>query len=247
MGDGFYMFLPSDSSKGMFPRNTPGHYFTHLAQEVLLDGRWECGLKEIHFSHDWPNLEGNEAIVAYKGQHGNTWNNSSLPEGFYQSPAQLAEALHVILIHAGGSAQYDHLEQKFKLKIAQGAEVIINHSLSKMIGFQRRLNHLTGGTHASTRAINLTRGVDDMYVYADFVKHIYVGDAAVPLLQIVPLYYGDEGRQHREYIKPLYVPVCKSAFRTVEVDIRDGAGRAIPFSKGKTTLLLHFRRCRSTA
>ena len=39
-----------------------------------------------------------------------------------------------------------------------------------------------------------------------------------------------------------YIPVLHKEFTTIEIDIRDDAGRRVPFERGRVTVTLHFRR-----
>ena len=43
----FYMTLPCDSSRSVFPDNRVGNYSSILAREIVLDGDYEVGLSEI--------------------------------------------------------------------------------------------------------------------------------------------------------------------------------------------------------
>ena len=50
MSDGFYLWLPSNSSMNVYPRNVQSDYRTQLGSEIRLEGgaaNWECGLCEI--------------------------------------------------------------------------------------------------------------------------------------------------------------------------------------------------------
>ena len=54
--DNFYIFLPSNSSMDVFPKNRQSQYSTQLASPIELEGRWEVGLAEIHIPTDWMNI-----------------------------------------------------------------------------------------------------------------------------------------------------------------------------------------------
>ena len=43
----FFMTLPCDSSRSIFPGNRVGKFTTQLAREVVLEGEYEVGLSEI--------------------------------------------------------------------------------------------------------------------------------------------------------------------------------------------------------
>ena len=45
----------------------------------------------------------------------------------------------------------------------------------------------------------------------------------------------------RIYQTVQYVPVQSKRFETIEIDIRDDAGRKVSFQRGKVIVTLHFR------
>ena len=49
-GQGFYITLPSESSKELFPENNPSEYTVRLPQWVHLNGHWEIGLHSIAYT-----------------------------------------------------------------------------------------------------------------------------------------------------------------------------------------------------
>ena len=49
-GQGFYITLPSESSKGLFPENNPSEYTVRLPRWVHLNGHWEIGLHSIAYT-----------------------------------------------------------------------------------------------------------------------------------------------------------------------------------------------------
>ena len=47
---GFYITLPSESSKKLFPENNPSEYTVRLPRWVHLNGHWEIGLHSIAYT-----------------------------------------------------------------------------------------------------------------------------------------------------------------------------------------------------
>lgn len=88
--------------------------------------------------------------------------------------------------------------------------------------------------------------VSSMYVYSDLIKYQLVGDTEAPLLGIVPL--TNEGSGAQEYYSfnpPYYIPLAKSYFDTIEIQINTDWGDPFPFTdlqNGKVACRLHFRR-----
>lgn len=87
-----------------------------------------------------------------------------------------------------------------------------------------------------------------MFVYCDLLEPRIVGDVHAPLLRVVQAC----GKRHSiqgeseiiTFSPPHYLPLLLTNFRTIEMDIRDHAGRTVPFANGTLTVTLHFRRAR---
>jgi hypothetical protein len=81
-----------------------------------------------------------------------------------------------------------------------------------------------------------------MYIYCDLLECVPVGDTSAPLLRTldVPAVHGTT--VHKHFNQPRYVPLRKTSFETVEIDIRDAYGIPMPFESGTVIVTLHFRR-----
>ena len=64
----------------------------------------------------------------------------------------------------------------------------------------------------------------------------------MPLLSIVPLRGVFGEMAFKKYSSPVYTPLAKHVFSTIEIYITDSAGGLVPFSFGKVTALLHFKQ-----
>ena len=83
--------------------------------------------------------------------------------------------------------------------------------------------------------------MDALYIYTDIIAPVLVGDAAVPLLKIVPV-EGEYGEIiSRTYTKLHYVPLQRNYFDSIEINIATDAGKPIHFESGKVVVKLHFR------
>ena len=49
-GQGFYLTLPSESSKDLFPENNASEYSVRLPHWIHLKGEWEIGLHSIAYT-----------------------------------------------------------------------------------------------------------------------------------------------------------------------------------------------------
>ena len=71
-GTGFYITLPSDSSKGLFPENNPSEYVSSLPRCIQLNGEWEVGLHSVAYMQ-WNIVQHlNEPILYTTSQGGQT-------------------------------------------------------------------------------------------------------------------------------------------------------------------------------
>jgi len=88
-----------------------------------------------------------------------------------------------------------------------------------------------------------TIGSAYMYVYCDLVEHVPVGDTKAPLLRIVNR-MSDRGGEnvHESFNHPLYIPLQKRYFDTVEIYLMTDTGLPISFRFGKSFVVLEFRR-----
>ena len=90
--------------------------------------------------------------------------------------------------------------------------------------------------------MNLNRGINAIYVYSDVIQTKLVGDSSVPLLIVVPLHGVFGEMTFKKYSSQVYTPLTNHVFSTIEMYKTDSAGRPVPFSSGKVTVLLHFKQ-----
>ena len=58
-----------------------------------------------------------------------------------------------------------------------------------------------------------------LYVYCDIIEHNIVGDSKVPLLRLVNVKGKHGERVYQKFTMPIYVPLQKHHFDTVEINI----------------------------
>ena len=83
--------------------------------------------------------------------------------------------------------------------------------------------------------------IETLYVYCDVVDHDMVGDVVTPLLRIVQV-NSKKGRVTNTFDSIHYYPTSRKCFDTIEIGLRDDTSANIPFTHGKTVVILHFRR-----
>jgi len=84
-----------------------------------------------------------------------------------------------------------------------------------------------------------------LFIYCDILEHVPVGDTLAPLLRCVNI-EGESGKRvGASFTYPMYIPVQKKVFDSVEINIMTETGDPAPFIDGPSTVTLHFRRARN--
>ena len=84
-------------------------------------------------------------------------------------------------------------------------------------------------------------GFYSLLVYCNIVEQTVVGDVKVSSLRTVNIFGSEELTVSRIYQTVQYTPVQCKQFETIVIDTRGGAGRKVPFQRGKIIVTLHFR------
>lgn len=231
----FYVTLPSNSSPEVYPDNTLTHFRVKLPQPITLEGQWEVGLAEIVYPHQWYNLD-EKSTYSYTS-NGHQWWRKEIPPGYYRNEAGL---LNLLETNLGPMIRYtwDDKTGKVSINLRENVEVIYKGALAEILGFK-------GDTHI-TSSLTVDNPMDvkhfhNMFVYCDIVDPHAVGHAKVPLIRVVTVKgrYGED--VNSIYTNIYFHPVKQKYFDTIEIDIRDNAGRKIPFLRGTVIVTLHFR------
>lgn len=174
--------------------------------------------------------------------------------GVYHSIGSLLEVINEIPYVTG------HLEFKYArngyVTVTRVCEACKNmeHTfffsdvLSKVLGFtETRGVVIPRGGYVAQRPANLANGTPNtMYVYTDICEPYITGDVHTPLLRVVPIAAADNYNygsvRIRSFSPPRYVPLLRTSFQTITIDIRDEFGEPIPFEHGTLTVTLHFKR-----
>ena len=81
-----------------------------------------------------------------------------------------------------------------------------------------------------------------LYVYTDICEPYITEDSQSPLLRKFSLNKNNYGSySSKEFIWLNYIPLQRTEFQTIEINIRDQHGRFIPFEYGTLTVTLHFK------
>lgn len=263
--------LLSNACLQNYPNNTLTKFTIQLAQPLdLSEGHWEFGLSEIQFYKSWYNVKDAKLMISRK----NEVSEVSIEDGFYESPEFLVQCLNESLEKTCNDDTKQHIKFNYN-KIKRSCELHVTPHKGFSFQFTPNLEHLLGyNTHAINEDILLnsekypTRGdtivpkiivsgtasmrlntIFNLMVYCDLAQSTIVGDTEAPLLRLVPI-TGRQGRhwenQSTTFSKIQYIPVSKKSVRSISVYIYTDFGQPVPFTEGRTTVTLEFRRALST-
>ncbi len=254
----FYLTLPSNSSMKTYPNNTVAKYVTQLQNRIELDGDWEVGLIEVMYPNNWANVIGQSVSIFIDGMNKA---KVDIPDDYYSSIDALFDKFKGLVYstlrqHKASldmklvKAKNDKGEDETYITIRNTYEKLIafevSSGLAKILGLESYdMDYLDGiNYNFESSRIDMKFGgpLNNLFVYCDVVEHVPVGDTAAPLLRCLNI-KGKRGEGVcSAYDSPIYVPVQKKSFETVEVNIMIDTGEPVPFTGGRSLITLHFRR-----
>jgi len=247
----FYITLPSNSSMDYYPENTVAQYTTKLNNAMELDGEWEVGLAEISFPFEMENVLEGECYFFLYSDEDNTRKTITVPGGYYKTLIELLLSLEVAQekdLAVSSEAipvkfSWVNSERRVRMRISQPYRVDFSRRLARLLGFSYQTNYSNVGNYISKvlRPQVRTR-IHSVYVYCDVVEHVAVGDTKAPLLRIVNKSSKGENVVHKTFNPPLYIPLQKKCFDTMEINLMTDTGQPVPFRFGKSFVVLEFRR-----
>jgi hypothetical protein len=242
-----------------YPDNTVAKYRTQLLQDITLEGEWEVGLYEFTYQRTWYNVDRGDTKIRVEhttdeGILVSEWIN--LREGYYSDIDELINAINKKLHELGEQLPQFRLEKlgrRLKIYIRPGMHLIFSESMRNLLGIKpgdlTRIPKTNKSHHdeyvvTPSNTYDVDRNCSSLYLYCDIVDQVIVGDTKAPLLRSIDV-TGQHGSTVRErFEKPMYVPVQKKHFESIEIDIRTDTGAVVPFQNGKSSVTLHFRKSR---
>ncbi|GFS63424.1 uncharacterized protein TNCV_2239671 [Trichonephila clavipes] len=132
------------------------------------------------------------------------------------------------------------VDSKVEMIVSLHTKVTFGEKLSNMLGF--RTNTFTEGNYTSDYILELRAGITEVYVYCDIIAPSLVGDVSASILKIIPIANEYKKQIAKQFTVPLYFPIRKNYFDTIEIELVTSSGTPIKFISGKTNLVLSFRR-----
>jgi hypothetical protein len=265
----FRLTLPSNSSAAYYPNNTMCKFTTRLYSTMELNSEWEAALTEITFPRSWYTIpkgirgDGGWFLINCKhclpAKYGDavSLQDRVIPVGYYESVQDVCTAINAQIVKAHVATQdtaadplpklrYNNFSRKVVFEFMKNHRLTFSPSLATVLGVEDDQNPLELKNDETVckggRVADITKGINSLFVYCDLLEHVAVGDARAPLLRIVSAVGANGEIITQTFEDPLYVPLRKKNFDSIEIDIRDDFGRSIPFESGKVIVTLHFRR-----
>lgn len=208
-------------------------------------------------------LKNNDAMkngLYYNYEHeestdvGRSIHRDAIPSGVYQSIDSLIETINRL------SKANGHLT--FKSTVSGQIEVVricddanyhdfrVSPAIAKLLGFNEEACNSVmidpECRYVGVRQASLSNVIPNtMFVYTDICENYITGDVQTPLLRTIPIesenyVYG--ASRIKTFPATRYIPLIRNSFGTIEIDIRDEYGKAIPFVEGTLTVTLQFKR-----
>ena len=244
----FYITLPSNSSMDYYPENTVAQYTTKLNNPIELDGEWEVGLTEISFPYEIENiLEGECYFYMSNTDHDNPV-KVLLPATHVKRIEDLFAHLRAAQMLITSSEPrvpiefaYHKNQNRVRMRCPANTTVKFSPALARLLGFRHGVTYSELSVLGEYR-MRFRSTIRSVYVYCDLVEHVVVGDTKAPLLRIVNRSQCEEDKVHRTFNPPLYIPLQKKCFDSVEINMMTDFGIPVPFRLGKSFVVLEFRR-----
>lgn len=234
----FYVTLISDSSKNFFSDNKISHFITQLPKPISLDsGNWEVALVDITYPHSWYNIQSDNNLYGFDFGDGKLL-GKRVPPGCYETIPDILKAMQLTSLKNKIDLFYHPVTKKVKIKTTEKCKVILYEGIAELLGFEPG-NY--NGTIESPFIADPLISFPVMYVYCDLVEPQVVADVQAPLLKIVKINGKDGEVVNAHYARPIYVPVIRQHFQTIEMVLRLHSGELVPFERGRVIAVLHFR------
>ena len=245
-GQGFYMTLPSESSKDLFPENNPSEYTVRLPRWIQLKGHWEIGLHSIAYTQ-WNIMRHLDEAISFTYSGGDGGKGGKMRK-HYSSVNEYVSSINKSLEepHVNNEIEFSFgLNGKVTISLASGYKVRLRREQAIVLGFinfkDSAETYDVENTETGTYKANLYRETN-IHVYCDIVQPQIVGDKMAPLVAIVPCQKTTETYETLYAVENIhYIPVQTKSFQNIKVHLRSSTDEPIPFEYGRAAITLHLK------
>ena len=239
----FYLTLPSNASKDIFPDNKTG-YRIKLPESIDLDRDWEVGVYSIIYPNSWYTIaDDNDDRNVYFGFPPHRYvTGIGFDYGYYEDAGKFIEKANKIMkldknLKGGVQFKENNLTKKITVEIKSGYSMT---RVSRILGF--------GSSTPVFKKTTVSPYIADMsvlspiYVYCDIVEPQVVGNVSAQLLRSIPVQgkFGDIISE--TFVNIQYAPILRKSFEDVAILLRGDTGDPVPFEHGKVVVTLHFQK-----
>ena len=252
-GQGFYITLPSESSKELFPENNPSEYTVRLPRWVHLNGHWKIGLHSIAYTV-WNIIRHLDEPISF--MEGGKEGKGGKMRKHYSSVKEYVSSINKSLkeSHNGKSLEdksneivfsYE-LNGKVAVKLSPGYAVRLRREQAIVLGFMTfedssETHDIENAQETGPYKANLYRETN-IHVYCDIVQPQIAGDKMAPLLAVVPCQETYDTYETLYAVENIhYIPVQTKSFQNIKVHLRSSTEESIPFEHGRATITLHVK------
>jgi len=249
----FHLTLPSNASMDIYPNNTIAQYVTKLPRRIELNGDWSVSLKEISTPLAFCNIRANYYKLTVKSNEMEEPEEFVMQEGNYLTEESIIDELNRLVYDYQANVRFglvmiDGVNVRFRLLTANNVAVRLNRALANLLGMgSDGIHDFTNSAYTAPTPIDIPfqAQITTLYVYCNILEHVIVGDKTAPLLRVVEGQINEKKtRMHDLLNAPLFVPVQKKSFDTIEMWIMTDTGHPVPFSSssGKSHVVLEFKK-----
>ena len=186
----FYVTLPSNASKDIFPKNSLGEFRVKL-QNPIDTSKYDVGLTEIQYPSSWLTITDSYFMVSIDKIPPQRIN---LLNGRYLKIEKLIDAclnsIKSLRKKQSLTLSYDKHTMIAQLHITHPTFGIqFSRELCTIFGFNPEACYRRG-RHKGSYPADLDKGMTALYVYSDIIENQRVGGSSVPLLRTIPLRTG---------------------------------------------------------
>ena len=241
---GFYITLPSESSKKLFPDNNPSEYTVRLPRWVHLKGEWEIGLHSIAYT-PWNIIQHLDEPISF--MTGGKEGKGRKMRKHYSSVHEYVSDIRKSLVDKSNEIEFFYLlDGKVKIRLSPGYTLHLRREQAIVLGFMTfedpaETYDIENAQETGTYKANLYRETN-IHVYCDIVQPQIVGDKMAPLVAVVPCQKTAETYETLYAVENIhYIPVQTKSFQNIQVHLRSSTEEPIPFEHGRAAITLHLK------
>ena len=241
---GFYITLPSESSKELFPENNPSEYTVRLPRWIHLKGNWEIGLHSIAYT-PWNIIQPLDEPISFITAGGEEGKGGKMRK-HYSSVEEYVTSINESLKDKSNEIEFSYeLNGKVTVSLSSGYTVRLRREQAIVLGFMTFEDSAevydVKKTETGPYKANLHRETN-IHVYCDIVQAQIVGDKMAPLVSVVPCQETYDTYETLYAVENIhYIPVQTKSFQNIKVHLRSSTGEPIPFEHGRASITLHLR------